>query len=232
MFEGLFGKKKTPAEMLRENKRLIDKSIREIDRERNSLQTQERKLIEEMKKNAKNGQMDSVKVLAKSLVRNRQYVTKMHGMKANLQAVSLKITTLKSTEAMAKAMAGATKAMGTMNKRMNIPALAKIMKEFERQNAKMDQVEEMMGDAMDDVFEEGDEEEETDKLVQQVFLEIGINAADGMVSAPSAAKPAAQQEAAAPAPEEPIAQGAGADAGGGSGVDAELEARLNALRGK
>jgi hypothetical protein len=35
---------------------------------------------------------DSVKVLAKSLVRNRQYVTKMHRMKANLQAVSLKIT--------------------------------------------------------------------------------------------------------------------------------------------
>jgi hypothetical protein len=72
-------------------------------------------------------------VLAKSLVRNRQYVTKMHRTKANLQAVSLKITvrlqhratpllhactkftchlrlqTLKSTEAMAKAMAGATK---------------------------------------------------------------------------------------------------------------------------
>jgi charged multivesicular body protein 2A len=43
--------------------------------------------------------------------------------------------------------------MGAMNKRMNIPALAKIMKEFERQNARMDQVEEMMGDAMDDVFE-------------------------------------------------------------------------------
>lgn len=35
---------------------------------------------------------DSVKVLAKSLVRNRQYVTKMHQTKANLQAVSLKIT--------------------------------------------------------------------------------------------------------------------------------------------
>jgi hypothetical protein len=45
------------AELLRENKRLIDKSIREIDRERNSLQMQENKLIMEMKKNAKNGQM-------------------------------------------------------------------------------------------------------------------------------------------------------------------------------
>jgi hypothetical protein len=45
------------AELLRENKRLIDKSIREIDRERMSLQNQENKLIMEMKKNAKNGQM-------------------------------------------------------------------------------------------------------------------------------------------------------------------------------
>jgi hypothetical protein len=43
--------------------------------------------------------------------------------------------------------------MGAMNKRMNLPALNKIMMEFQKQNAKMDQVEEMMGDAMDDVFE-------------------------------------------------------------------------------
>ena len=61
--------------------------------------------------------------------------------------------TLKSTDAMAKAMAGATKSMAAMNKRMNLPALQQIMKEFEKQNAKMDMVEEMMGDAMDDVFE-------------------------------------------------------------------------------
>jgi charged multivesicular body protein 2A len=43
--------------------------------------------------------------------------------------------------------------MGQMNKRMNLPALQQIMKEFEKQNAKMDQVENMMGDAMDDIFE-------------------------------------------------------------------------------
>jgi hypothetical protein len=63
------------------------------------------------------------------------------------------VQTLKSTDAMAKAMAGATKSMAAMNKRMNLPALHQIMKEFEKQNAKMDMVDEMMGDAMDDVFE-------------------------------------------------------------------------------
>jgi division protein CdvB (Snf7/Vps24/ESCRT-III family) len=63
------------------------------------------------------------------------------------------LQTLKSTDAMARAMAGATKSMAAMNKNMNLPALHQIMKEFEKQNAKMDMVDEMMGDAMDDVFE-------------------------------------------------------------------------------
>jgi len=58
----LFAKKKTPQELLRENKRTLDKSIREIERERASLQTQEKKLIAEIKKMAKQNQMGAVKV--------------------------------------------------------------------------------------------------------------------------------------------------------------------------
>jgi uncharacterized membrane protein len=45
------------SELLRENKRMLDKSIREIERERQGLQTQEKKLIMEIKKSAKQGQM-------------------------------------------------------------------------------------------------------------------------------------------------------------------------------
>lgn len=43
--------------------------------------------------------------------------------------------------------------MGAMNKRMSIPALTKIMREFEKQNEKMEMTSEMMGDAIDDAFE-------------------------------------------------------------------------------
>lgn len=53
----IFGKKKTPQELLRENKRMLDRSIRELDRERANLQTQEKKLIAEIKKTAKQNQM-------------------------------------------------------------------------------------------------------------------------------------------------------------------------------
>lgn len=45
------------SELLRENKRMLDRSIREIERERQGLQAQEKKLITEIKKTAKEGQM-------------------------------------------------------------------------------------------------------------------------------------------------------------------------------
>merc|ERR550519_2318429 len=95
---------------------------------------------------AKAGQMDAVKIMAKDLVRTRKAVKKFMLMKANIQAVSLKIQTLKSQNSMAQAMKGVTKAMMMMN-------------------------EEMMNDVMDDAMGDEDDEEETDAIVTQVLDE-------------------------------------------------------------
>jgi len=56
--------------------------------------------------------------MAKDLVRTRRYVKKFMLMRANIQAVSLKLQTLKSNDAMAQAMKGVTKAMTAMNKQV------------------------------------------------------------------------------------------------------------------
>jgi hypothetical protein len=76
-------------------------------------------------------------------------------------------------------------------------------------------------------MQEGDEEEETDKLVQQVFAEIGISATEGMVSAPQS-KPVQHAEAAVQEAPAPVA--AEGEAASTSGVDDDLAARLEALR--
>lgn len=52
---GLFTSK-TPQERMRENKRMLDRSIRELDRERVALDNQVKKTMAEMKKMAKAGQ--------------------------------------------------------------------------------------------------------------------------------------------------------------------------------
>lgn len=61
--------------------------------------------------------------MAKDLVRTRRYVRKFVLMRANIQAVSLKIQTLKSNNSMAQAMKGVTKAMGTMNRQVGLSPL-------------------------------------------------------------------------------------------------------------
>lgn len=80
--------------------------IRELDRERTSLERQEKKLVVDIKKMAKSGQMEAVKIMAKDLVRTRNFVKKFILMRANIQAIALKVQTLKSQAAMANAMKG------------------------------------------------------------------------------------------------------------------------------
>lgn len=55
--EWLFGKRLTPEEMLRKNQRALNKAMRDLDRERMKMEQQEKKIIGDIKKMAKEGQM-------------------------------------------------------------------------------------------------------------------------------------------------------------------------------
>ncbi|EFP10088.1 CRE-VPS-2 protein [Caenorhabditis remanei] len=225
----LFGRRKTPAELLRQNQRALNKAIRELDRERARMEAQEKKIIADIKNMAKKNQMDSVKVMAKDLVRTRRYVKKFIMMKANIQAVSLKVQTLKSQDAMASAMKGVTKAMQSMNRQLNLPQIQKIMMEFEKQSEIMDMKEEVMSDAIDDALGDAGDEEESDQIVNQVLDELGIQMGEEMAGLPSAAggltaggEKSGRQAVAA--------GGGGGGAGGSNEVDDDLQARLDQLR--
>ncbi|KAI8622423.1 Snf7 family [Chytriomyces sp. MP71] len=171
----LFGPRKTPAQKLKEHQRSLNKAVRDLDRERTKLETQEKKLISDIKKSAKANQMNACKIMAKDLVRTRRYVQKFYQMRTQLQAVGLRIQTMSSNQAMADAMRGVTKAMRSMNKAVNLPQLTQIMMDFEKESDMMDMKEEMMNDAIDDNIDEEEDEGESDAIVNQVLDEIGIN---------------------------------------------------------
>ncbi|XP_059986915.1 charged multivesicular body protein 2a isoform X1 [Lagenorhynchus albirostris] len=217
----LFGRRKTPEELLRQNQRALNRAMRELDRERQKLETQEKKIIADIKKMAKQGQMDAVRIMARDLVRTRRYVRKFVLMRANIQAVSLKIQTLKSNNSMAQAMKGVTKAMGTMNRQLKLPQIQKIMMEFERQAEIMDMKEEMMNDAIDDAMGDEDDEEESDAVVAQVLDELGLSLTDELSNLPSTG---GSLSVAASGKKAEAAASALVDA------DADLEERLKNLR--
>ncbi|CAN8022678.1 unnamed protein product [Ixodes persulcatus] len=234
--EWLFGKKKTPEEMLRQNQRALNKAMRDLDRERAKMEQQEKKIIMDIKKMAKDNQMDAVKIMARDLVRTRRQVKKFILMRANIQAVSLKIQTLRSQNAMAQAMKGVTRAMQNMNRQLNLPQIQKIMQEFEKQSEIMDMKEEMMNDAIDDAMGDDEDEEErrqvfrptvtkrlcSDAIVSEVLDELGLQLSEKLTDLPEAggSLAAAQKTKAGGVP----AAAAVGDA------DADLQARLENLR--
>ncbi|EGI59911.1 PREDICTED: charged multivesicular body protein 2a [Acromyrmex echinatior] len=225
--EWLFGKRITPEEMLRKNQRALNKAMRDLDREKVRMEQQEKKIIADIKKLAKDGQMDAVKIMAKDLVRTRRYVKKFMLMKANIQAVSLKIQTLRSQNTMAQAMKGVTKAMQNMNKQLNLPQIQKILQEFEKQSEIMDMKEEIMNDAIDDAMEDEGDEEESDAVVAQVLDELGLQLTDQLSGLPQASGSLSVAGS-----KQPVAAAAGNEEGAGNlaDADADLQARLENLR--
>ena len=59
--------------------------MRDLDREKMKMEQQEKKVIADIKKLAKENQMDAVKIMAKDLVRTRRQARKFMLMKANIQ---------------------------------------------------------------------------------------------------------------------------------------------------
>ncbi len=73
-----------------------------------------------------------------------------------------------------QSMKGATTLLGSMNRSMNLPALQRIAMEFEKENDIMDQRQEMMDDAIDDVTGLEDEAE-GEEVVKEILDEIGVD---------------------------------------------------------
>lgn len=221
------GNRMSLQEQMRQNKRVINKAIREIDRERVALEREQQRLERDIKKLAKQNEMAALRVLAKDLVRTKQYISKFHVMKSNLQSLSLKMQTMKTTHEMGLAMGKMTKAMKRMNKKMNVQTINKLVMEFEREGQKQEMNAEMMEDAIDMAFEGDQTEEEEDAIVNQVLEEIGVNTMNEFQAAPTNS---IKQADANPVAAEPVA----ADGGGGGGESdaavSDLEARLNNLR--
>ncbi|RYP61301.1 hypothetical protein DL771_010178 [Monosporascus sp. 5C6A] len=250
ILEWAFGKRMTPAERLRKNQRMLDKAIRELDQVRVKLEKQEKTLVNQIKQSAQKGQMGAAKIQAKDLVRTRRcgmpfcnlenpallecdrvadiafvhrYIEKFYGMRSQLQKISLRLQTHRTNEQMMQAMKGATMALGSMNRSMNLPALQRIAMEFERENDIMEQRQEMMDDAVDDAMDVG-LEEEGDEVVEQVLEEIGVDLNRAFGETPTGLQ-------AEKAPEGRIAQAIGGPSGGGGDPgDDDLQARLDSLR--
>ncbi|EDO19515.1 hypothetical protein Kpol_1018p46 [Vanderwaltozyma polyspora DSM 70294] len=210
-----------------QNQRALDRTQRELDREKRKLEVQEKKLIADIKRSAKNGQINAAKIQAKDLVRTKNYIQKFDNMKTQLQAISLRIQAVKSSDQMTNSMREATILLAGMNRSMNLPQLQQISMEFEKQSDLMDQRQEFMDEAIDNVMgDELDEDEEADEIVNKVLDEIGVDLNAQLQDTPQNII----QNSATNELNTPIKEAIGAGGETFPSQDDELQARLNSLK--
>ncbi|KAG1368459.1 vacuolar protein sorting-associated protein 2 [Cocos nucifera] len=180
----IFRKKTSAKDALRTSKREMSVATRGIEREIASLQMEEKKLVAEIKKTAKTGNEPATRILARQLIRLRQQITNLQGMRAQIRGVATHAQAMHASTSISSGMKGASKAMAAMNKQMEPAKQAKVMKEFQKQSAQMDMTIEMMSEAIDETLDKDEAEEETEELTNQVLDEIGVDVASQLSSAP------------------------------------------------
>lgn len=206
----------------------MERTQRELDREKRKLETQEKKLIADIKRSAKNGQVTAAKVQARDLVRTKNYIQKFDNMKTQLQAISLRIQAVRSSDQMTRSMREATVLLAGMNRSMNLPQLQRISMEFEKQNDLMDQRQEFMDESIDNVMgDELDEDEEAEEIVNKVLDEIGVDLNAQLQNTPQNVVASSNLSESGHRVAEPV--GAGAE-GQSANLDDDLQARLNSLK--
>eukprot|EP00756_Hemistasia_phaeocysticola_P011806 Hpha_TRINITY_DN15143_c2_g10::TRINITY_DN15143_c2_g10_i1::g.127533::m.127533/K12193/VPS24, CHMP3; charged multivesicular body protein 3 len=211
MFGSLFGAKpKDPQELVREWKQKLRQEDRKLDRQINSIQREEKKVLVEMKKEAKRGNNSTVKILAKEVVASRHAVKRIYTSKAQLNSVSLELQMQLSQLKMAKAMKLSTDTMGHMNRLMRVGEIQQTMVEMQKEMMKAGMIQEAMDDAIDTALDDEDMEGEVDAEVDKVVDEIMLSAL-GTAQAGAAKMPAQAQAQAEP--------------------EDDIAARLDALRG-
>jgi charged multivesicular body protein 2A len=168
------GNPPSTSDLARRYKQHINRSIRELDREYSRITIEERQLMKEVKLHSSNNIKLSFQK-AQAVVRSRRLLNKFSIMKANMQGISMRIQSVKTTDALQSAVQSAVSMMHNFNKLANGGKLICSLQELEKNNALMNFQSEMIEDQLDSVFEEDNDDESTHEIVSQILFEAGVN---------------------------------------------------------
>lgn len=163
----LFNVNFTILEQQRQADRALRKAGRDIERDQQKLENEEKKLVSikkstkvkclsfnndyrcffcqelEIKRAAKEGNNDACRILAKQLIELRKQKNRNLAARGKIQSVGVQNKNMIANAKLANIMGTTSKTMGDMNKIMNPEKISRDLSTFSREAMKMDMTEEM-----------------------------------------------------------------------------------------
>lgn len=206
----IFGSGKTDAEKLKENQKQIRKAEREIDREIKKLDREEKTVVMEIKRLAREQKFTAAKTQATFVVRIRNQTNQLYSTKTSLKTLSMQLQSLRTTEAMSRAMKESTRAMIRTNRMISPEAMARIIQQFEYHADIMEAKQEIMDDSLNAQAEgDMDFDAEATSLLMEISEGIGIAISDELANVPDTNLKTAMKNTAAIANKLPDGNGGG-----------------------
>ena len=167
--------KKTPEEIVKENKRLINKSLRHLERERSKMEREEPKILNDIKKLAQKGLHGPAKIRAKDLARLRNQVSQLYVLGSQLKGITMQLASVQGNAAVMEALQKSTQAISAVEHSMSIKDIMNMVKDYAKESEKLGMKTEMMGDAVEEAIDTGDVDAEGEKIYSQICDDINVD---------------------------------------------------------
>lgn len=112
----MFSREDKLEKQLKQGQRDSRRAQRELERDRNHLQSNEVQLKSEIKRLAAQGNKEACAILARQLVKNRQQIARSYEMGTRLSGIGMQQTLIKSNMKVANAAKTSAQVMSRMNK--------------------------------------------------------------------------------------------------------------------
>jgi hypothetical protein len=152
---------------VRANARGIERDIRRLDRE-------ERVLMSELQKLAKDQKLPEATAKARELVRLKVNRTRLGGMQSQLKGISGQLAGVEGSAKMHSTIQSTAKALGGLNARYDINGLQKSLIKFEQETVRMGDKQELVDGYLENAFEVDNETMEVEDAVINVLKQVGL----------------------------------------------------------
>ena len=170
-------KRKSPEEIVEENKRLMTKSSLYLEGEMKRLQEEEPNILSDIKVLALKQLHGPAKIRAKDLARLRKQMSHLYALNSQLKSITMQLSSFRSNSVAMEALKRSTQSLKAVGDSINIKDVMSMVKDFTRESEVLNTKNDMMQNAIDEAsMETGDIDADSKKIYDQICDEVALDA--------------------------------------------------------
>jgi len=165
------------ATQVKEGKRDLGRTQREMSREQQKLASEARNIEAKIKELIRGGRQNEARMLAKQLVHNREAQSKLSITAAHLGGMGYQMTNMQMQAKVSSVLGDAGEMMAKVNAGNGTKSVIENVRMYEKEGAKMEMTQEMMDDTLESVLGGSEIDSAADDVLAEVLdgvsMEVG-----------------------------------------------------------